>query len=168
LSLEEKVLLLLAVDWWRIPTILRDGKVLVPNVKSSDGPNGARGESYVSSVKATCFPCSTCLGASFDTDVAFQIGRYIALKALLKSAKILLAPTVNMIRSPIAGHNYETFSEDPWALGTLGATYVKGSQSVGVAATPKHFIANDVEKRRRFLLAEVDERTLREIYFLPF
>ncbi|KAF2495026.1 hypothetical protein BU16DRAFT_461709 [Lophium mytilinum] len=168
LSLEEKVSLTSAADWWRTPVIKKNGKILIPHVKTTDGPNGARGESYVSGVKSACFPCSTCVGASFDLETAYRTGKEIALEAISKSANILLAPTVNLIRSPLGGRNHETFSEDPHLLGVMGAAYINGCQSVGVGATPKHFVANDIEKRRRFLTAEIDERTLREVYLLPF
>jgi beta-glucosidase len=120
LSLEEKVALTSAESWWRTEIIWRGDKILVPHIKVAqgrqypyiigcadnllqtiDGPNGARGESYVSGVKSACFPCSTCIGATFDPDIAFQIGKGIAKEAKSKSADILLAPTVNNIRSPL-------------------------------------------------------------------
>lgn len=137
-------------------------------IQTTDGPNGARGESYVSGIKAACFPCSTSLGATFDTDVLFQAGRQIALETKTKAANILLAPTVNVIRSPLGGRNYETYSEDPLVLGTLGAAFINGCQSEGIAATPKHFVANDAENERKTLSVQVDEQTLREIYLYPF
>ncbi|KAF9873873.1 hypothetical protein CkaCkLH20_08607 [Colletotrichum karsti] len=167
LTREEKVSLLAAVDWWRTLTIERDG-VFVPHIKATDGPNGARGESYVSGIKAACFPCGTSLGASFDRDLLYRCGKEIAIEAKSKSANLLLAPTLNVIRSPRGGRNYETYSEDPFVLGSLAAAFVNGCQSEGVAATPKHFVANDTENNRKVLTAEVDEQTLREIYMLPF
>ncbi|BCS30062.1 uncharacterized protein APUU_80365A [Aspergillus puulaauensis] len=99
LTLEEKVSLLAAVDWWRTPVIKRDD-VFVPHIKTTDGPNGARGESYVSGIKAACFPCGSSLGASFDRDLLFRIGQEIAKEAQSKAADVLLAPTLNVIRSP--------------------------------------------------------------------
>ncbi|RSL89783.1 hypothetical protein CEP51_001062 [Fusarium floridanum] len=158
LTLNEKISLLSAVDWWRTPIIEREG-VFVPHLKTTDGPNGARGESYVSGIKAACFPCGTSLGSTFDVDLARQVGVEIAKEAKTKTANILLGPTLNMIRSPLGGRNYETYSEDPVVLGLLAAAF---------SATPKHFVANDAENRRRFLSCEVDEQTLRELYLLPF
>ncbi|KAH8799047.1 glycoside hydrolase superfamily [Xylogone sp. PMI_703] len=168
LTLEEKISLLTGGDWWRTLIIRQNGKKIVPHLKTTDGPNGARGEGYVNGVKSACFPCGTCVGASFDEDLAFEVGKQIGLEALSKSANVLLAPTVNVIRSPLGGRNHECFSEDPFVLGVMGAAYIRGCQSTGVGATVKHFVANDVEKRRRFLTANMDERTLREIYLYPF
>ncbi|RDW61455.1 hypothetical protein BP5796_11347 [Coleophoma crateriformis] len=167
LTLDEKVSLLAAKDWWRTPVIDRDD-VFVPHVKTTDGPNGARGESYVSGIKAACFPCATNLGATFDVKLVHKVGQETAKEAITKSANVLLAPTLNVIRSPLGGRNYETFSEDPTILGHLAAAYINGCQSMGVAATPKHFVANDAENQRRTLSVEVDEQTLREIYLYPF
>lgn len=135
----------------------------------TDGPNGARGESYVSGIKAACFPCGTCLGSTFDTSILERIGAAIAKEAETKSANVLLGPTLNVIRSPLGGRNYETYSEDPLVLGHLAAAYVRGCQSTGrVAATPKHFVANDAENQRTTLSVEVEEQALREIYLKPF
>jgi beta-glucosidase len=100
LTLEEKVSLLSAVDWWRTPVIERDN-VFVPHLKSTDGPNGARGESYVSGIKAACFPSGSCLGATFDTHILTETGRAVAREAKTKSAHVLLAPTLNVVRSPL-------------------------------------------------------------------
>ncbi|KAH7152676.1 glycoside hydrolase superfamily [Dactylonectria macrodidyma] len=168
LTLEEKISLLAGVDWWRTAIIKRDG-VFVPHIKFTDGPNGARGESYVSGIKAACFPCGTSLGSTFDSSLLEKIGAAVAKEAETKSANVLLGPTLNVIRSPLGGRNYETYSEDPLVLGTLAAAYVRGCQSEGkIAATPKHFVANDAENQRTTLSVEVDEQTLREIYLKPF
>ncbi|CRK15433.1 Beta-glucosidase B like protein [Verticillium longisporum] len=168
LTLKEKISLLGGVDWWRTATIDRDG-VFVPHIKFTDGPYGARGESYVSGIKAACFPCGTCLGATFDTAVLEKVGAAVAKEVHTKSAHVLLGPTLNVIRSPLGGRNYETYSEDPLLLGHLAAAYVRGCQADGtVGATPKHFVANDAENQRTKLSVEVDEQTLREIYLKPF
>ncbi|KAF2222789.1 glycoside hydrolase superfamily [Elsinoe ampelina] len=167
LTLEEKVSLLAATDWWRTPAIDRP-EVFVPQIKTTDGPNGARGESYVSGIKAACFPCGTSTGATFDKELLHNIGVHIAKEAKTKSADILLAPTLNVIRHPLGGRNYETYSEDPVVLGKLAAAFVRGCQSQGVPATPKHFVANEAENERKTLSVEVDEQTLREVYLLPF
>ncbi|RYC91499.1 putative beta-glucosidase I [Fusarium oxysporum f. sp. narcissi] len=167
LTVEEKVSLLAAVDWWRTPTIKRDD-VFIPHIKTSDGPNGARGESYVSGITAACFPCSTAIGATFDSEQAYRLGKEIAKETKTKSANVLLAPTMNIIRSPLGGRNYETYSEDPYLIGTLASAFVRGCQSEGIAATPKHFVANDSEKSRTKMTSNIDRQTLREIYMLPF
>lgn len=167
LTLEEKVSLLSAIDWWRTPTIKRDN-VFIPHIKMSDGPNGARGESYVSGITAACFPCSTAVGATFDSEQAFRLGQEIARETKTKSANVLLAPTMNIIRSPLGGRNYETYSEDPYLIGTLASAFVRGCQNEGIAATPKHFVANESEKSRTKMTSNIDRQTLREIYMLPF
>ncbi|KAL4731405.1 hypothetical protein ACLX1H_000371 [Fusarium chlamydosporum] len=167
LTIEEKVSLLSAVDWWRTPTIKRDN-VFVPHIKMSDGPNGARGESYVSGITAACFPCSTAVGASFDKQLAYRLGEEIAKETVTKSANVLLAPTMNIIRSPLGGRNYETYSEDPYLIGTVASAFVRGCQSQGIAATPKHFVANESERARTKMTSNIDMQTLREIYMLPF
>ncbi|RAH50750.1 glycoside hydrolase family 3 protein [Aspergillus brunneoviolaceus CBS 621.78] len=167
LTRDEKISLLAAADWWRTQVIKRDD-VFVPHVKFTDGHNGARGESYVSGIKAACFPCGTSLGATFDRELLFRTGKEIAREAQTKAANVLLAPTMNVIRSPRGGRNYETYSEDPFVLGALAAAFVNGCQSIGIAATPKHYVANDTENNRKLLTADIDEQTLREIYMLPF
>ncbi|KAL4806313.1 glycoside hydrolase superfamily [Aspergillus unguis] len=183
LTLEEKVSLLAAVDWWRTPVIQRDD-VFVPHIKSTDGPNGARGESYVSGIKAACFPCGSSLGASYNRDVLFRTGQEIAKEAKTKAACAACSyferypvsegyvssssDRLRMILTVRGGRNYETYSEDPFVLGTLAAAFINGCQSEGIAATPKHFVANDTENNRTKLSAEIDEQTLREIYMLPF
>ncbi|KAF2494799.1 glycoside hydrolase [Lophium mytilinum] len=167
LTLEEKVSLLAGADWWRTVRIEREG-VFVPQVKTSDGPNGARGESYVSGVRAACFPSSSNLGSTFDTELLFRIGQELAEETKSKSADVLLAPTINVVRSPLGGRNYETYGEDPFLLGKLGAACVNGIQSRGVGATPKHYVANEAENKRRTLDVRLSESTLREVYLYPF
>ncbi|KAK2686064.1 hypothetical protein QWA68_015302 [Fusarium oxysporum] len=110
LTVEEKVSLLAAVDWWRTLTIKR-GNVFIPYIKMSDGPNGARGESYISGITAACFPSSTAVRATFDLEQAYRLGKEIARETKTKSANVLLAP-MNIISSPLGGQNYETYSED--------------------------------------------------------
>lgn len=119
-------------------------------------------------MRAACFPCATNLGATFDVGIAHRVGLEVAKEAKTKSAHVLLGPTLNLVRSPLGGRNYETFSEDPVVLGNLSGAYVQGCESQGIAATPKHFVANDAENQRKKLSVEVDEQTLREIYLLPF
>lgn len=108
------------------------------------------------------------MGASFDIQLLHDIGKSIAKEAITKSASVLLAPTLNVIRHPLGGRNYETYSEDPVVLGKLAAAFVEGCQTQNIAATPKHFVANEAENQRKTLSVEIDEQTLREIYLLPF
>lgn len=122
----------------------------------------------MSGIKAACFPNGTSVGATFDVDLARRIGGAVAREAKSKSANVLLAPTLNVIRHPLGGRNYETYSEDPLVLGLLAAAYVTGCQAEGIAATPKHFVANEAEDERTTTSVEVDEQTLREIYLRPF
>ncbi|KAF2458814.1 glycoside hydrolase superfamily [Lineolata rhizophorae] len=168
LTLEEKVSLLSGVDWWRTARIERDG-VFVPQLKTSDGPNGARGESYVSGVRAACFPSECNLGSTFDTELLYKVGQELAEETKSKSANVLLAPTMNVVRSPLGGRNHETYGEDPFLLGALGSACVNaGIQSRGVGATPKHYVANEAEDQRRTLDVQVSEAALREVYLYPF
>ncbi|KAL1954053.1 hypothetical protein VTO42DRAFT_1787 [Malbranchea cinnamomea] len=167
LTLEEKVGLLSGADWWRTVRIDREG-VFVPQIKVSDGPNGARGESYVSGVRAACFPSESTLGGTFDTDLIYRIGQAFADECKSKSASVLLAPTLNVVRSPLGGRNHETYGEDPFLLGKLGAACVNGLQSRGIGATPKHFVANEAENLRRTLDVRIRDFALRELYLYPF
>ncbi|KAI9046365.1 uncharacterized protein KD926_004205 [Aspergillus affinis] len=163
LTLEEKVSLLATVNRWRTPVFQRDG-VFVPHIKATDGPNGARGESYVSGIKAACFPCATSLGATFDRPLVYRVGEEVAKEAKKKAANVLLAPTLNVIRSPLGGRNYETYSEDPLVLGELASEFVKDMEHSGYS----HLVAHSCSRTSGRLSAEIDEQTLRKIYLLPF
>ena len=134
----------------------------------TDGPNGARGDVFEDGAKAACFPCTTLMAATFDKELLYAVGIEIAKDAKSKSADVLLAPTCNIIRSPLGGRSFESFSEDPHLSGILGSSFINGVQSQGVAATPKHFTCNEVEKDRRIVDSIVSERALREIYLYPF
>lgn len=137
---------------------------------TTDGPNGARGSSLFGSgeARATCLPCGSALGATWDPDLVEELGVLLGREARTKAARALLAPTVNLHRSPLAGRNFECFSEDPLLSGVLAAAYVRGVQSQGVMATVKHFVANEAETDRRTSNSVVDERALRELYLVPF
>ncbi|GJJ11758.1 hypothetical protein Clacol_005996 [Clathrus columnatus] len=165
LTKEEKIHLLAAPDWWHTQPIARLG---IPSAKMSDGPNGVRGESFFLLSPAQCLPCSTSLASTFDTELINATGAFLAEEAKLKSATILLAPTCNIQRSPLGGRSFESFSEDPFLSGTCAAAYVNGLQSNGVAATIKHFVANDQEHERMGSSSNLSERALREIYLYPF
>ncbi|KAI0070502.1 glycoside hydrolase family 3 protein [Panus rudis PR-1116 ss-1] len=169
LSVAQKIKLLTGLGWWHTEPIPQHG---VPSVRMSDGPNGVRGTRFFNGVPSNCFPSSTGLGSSFDIDLAQRIGVALGDESKAKGVHILLGPTVNTQRSPLGGRGFESFSEDPQLNGLIAAAYVKGLQSTGVAATIKHFAANDQEYQRYEILSLwqsiVSERALREIYFKPF
>ena len=113
-------------------------------------------------------PCGSALGATWDPDLVEQVGALVGREARTKGARVLLAPTVNIHRSPLAGRNFECYSEDPLLAGRMAAGFVRGAQSQGVATTVKHFVGNDAEFERYTISSEIDERALREIYLRPF
>lgn len=165
LSLEEQVSLLRAADFWRTVPILSKG---ISSIKTSDGPNGARGAIFKAGTKAALFPCGISLAASWNTDLLCEVGQHLAEEVKARSAHVLLAPTVCLHRGPLGGRNFESFSEDPFLTGKLAACYIKGVQRNGVAATIKHFVANEEETDRMNVDVRVDERALRELYLRPF
>ena len=167
LTLEEKAQLTAGRDMWTTVPVERLG---VPPVRMTDGPNGARGSSMFGAAEttATCVPCGTALAATWDRDLVERVGRLLGAEARAKGARILLAPTVNLHRSPLAGRNFECFSEDPLLAGRIAAAYVDGVQSQGVVATVKHLAGNETEFQRYTLNSLIDDRALREIYLLPF
>jgi beta-glucosidase len=168
LTLDEKAALTAGVTAWSTAAVERAG---IPSVVVSDGPAGARGPlipGVGKQVATLCIPCGSALGATWDPDLVEQLGVALGRQARSKAARVLLAPTVNMHRSPLAGRNFECFSEDPLLAGRLAAAYVRGVQSQGVATTVKHFAGNDAEFERTTINSVIDERTLREIYLRPF
>lgn len=162
LTIEQKVMLLAGADTWH--TAVLPG---VPVLRCSDGPAGVRGTSFNGPPSAS-FPCGTALGSTFDPDLVEEIGRALGREARSKGAHVLLAPTVNLHRTPIGGRNFECMSEDPTLTAHLAAAYIRGVQSQRVAACIKHYVANDTEHERMSISSEVDERTLRELYLVPF
>ncbi len=165
LSLEEKVGLMSGRDMWTNHAVERLG---IAAMKVSDGPNGVRGRHFEGFTTAASFPCGSALGATFDPALVEEVGRAIGRELESKGAQLLLAPTINIHRSPLAGRNFECYSEDPHLSGRIAVAYVKGVQSQGVGATLKHYVCNDSEFERHTISSEVDERTLREIYLAPF
>jgi beta-glucosidase len=166
LTLDEKAALTAGVDMWSTASIPRLG---IPSVRLTDGPNGARGtRPGPAGPTATCVPCGSALGATWDPDLVERVGALVGREARAMGARVLLAPTVNVHRSPLAGRNFECYSEDPLLAGRVAAAYVRGAQSRGVATTVKHFVGNDAEFERYTISSEIDERALREIYLRPF
>lgn len=166
MTLEEQVALLAGADFWTTVAVERLG---IPKIKVTDGPNGARGGgSLVGGVKSACFPAAIGIGAAWNPDLVREMGVALAEEAKTKSARVLLAPTVNIHRSGLNGRNFECYSEDPMLTSALAIAYIEGVQSQGIAATIKHFVANDSEVERQTMSSDLDERTLREIYLPPF
>ncbi len=166
LTLEEKRELIGGASFWYTNGSDRLG---IPVVKVTDGPNGSRGDGPLGTGTATaCIPSGACLGATWDVGLVEELGRLLGEESVAKAAHVLLAPTINLHRSPKGGRNFECYSEDPLLTGKLAAAFVRGVQSQGVATTAKHFVANDSEFERHTIDSQVDERTLREVALLPF
>ncbi len=165
LSLEEKVLLLTGRDFWTTWPLEAIGlrRILV-----SDGPSGVRGEVWDERDPSLNLPSATALAAAWDPDLARRYGAAAAVEARRKGVDVVLGPTINLHRSPLGGRHFECFSEDPVLTSDLAAAYVSGVQDNGVAATPKHYIANDFETDRFTVDVRADDRTLRELYLLAF
>ena len=164
LTLSEKVALAAGSDVWHTTPVERLG---IGRMKLSDGPSGVRGGSSSLGTSAV-FPCGIALGATWDVDLLERIGSVMAEEAKTKGVHVVLGPTINIHRHPLGGRHFECYSEDPILTGRLAAGLVRGMQSHGVGATPKHFVCNDSEIERMTISSEVDSRTLREIYLRPF
>ncbi len=138
-------------------------------LKVTDGPVGARGDGLTGSGTPTLLlPCGTAMAATFDPDLIRRGGEALGTETRDKGARMLLAPTVNVHRTPLAGRNFECFSEDPHLSARMAVAYIEGVQSQGVSACIKHFVANDQEEERNTIEVVVDERALREIYLPAF
>lgn len=172
MTLEEKAAFLSGKGEWES----RDLKRLnIPSVFFADGPHGIRKQAGAGdhlglneSLPATCFPTAASVANSWDESLGEEIGRALGEEALVQDVNILLGPGLNIKRSPLCGRNFEYFSEDPYLAGKMAASYVKGIQSQGLSACPKHFAVNSQELRRMAMNAVLDERTLREIYLTGF
>ena len=165
MTLEEKISILAGVDLWRTVPIPRLG---IPQIKVTDGPNGARGAWGNLGPTSDLIPVGIALGATWNTELMEKIGAILAEEIKAKGAHILLAPTVNIHRTPIAGRNFECYSEDPFLSGRMATAYIRGIQSNGAGACIKHFVCNDQDFERRTMSAQVEERPLHEIYLEPF
>lgn len=165
LSVEQKVQLMTGADIWSLHPIPDIG---LRRLVTSDGPAGVRGETWDERSPSANVPSPTALAASWDPVRVERMGRLLASEARRKGVDVLLAPTVNLHRTPYGGRHFECFSEDPELTALIGTAYVQGLQAEGVAATVKHFVANDSETDRFSVNALVDERVLRELYLMPF
>jgi beta-glucosidase len=164
LTVEQKVDLVAGADMWHTAGFAEPP---VPPIRTSDGPAGVRGTSW-DGVRSASFPCGSALGATWDPELVRQVGRALGREARSKHVHVVLAPTVNLHRTPIGGRNFECFSEDPVLTAELAVAYIEGLQGEGVAACVKHFVGNDTEFERMTISSEIDERTLRELYLVPF
>lgn len=172
LTLEEKAGLCSGADFWHTKAVERLG---IPAVMVSDGPHGLRKQDEAGdhlgindSIRAVCFPAGCALASSFDRDLAKRMGAAIGNECQAENVSTILGPAVNIKRSPLCGRNFEYYSEDPFAASEISGAFIQGVQSRNVGTSLKHFLANNQEKRRMTNSSDVDERTLREIYMVPF
>ncbi|MEA3441038.1 MAG: glycoside hydrolase family 3 N-terminal domain-containing protein [Chloroflexota bacterium] len=161
LTLKEKISLLAGADLWNTAPVERLG---IPGIKVSDGPIGVRGAQGSIGPPSTCFPAPIAMAATWNTQLIQRIGVALGEESRVKGVHILLAPMVNIHRTPLNGRHFECFSEDPYLTSRMAAAYVSGVQSEGVGTCIKHFVCNDSEYQRRSMSSEVGERALREIF----
>lgn len=172
MTLEEKASLCSGRDMWHTKAIERLG---IPSVMMCDGPHGLRKQdsSGVStnlnvSVDAICFPTASATASSWDKSLLYTLGQAIGEEAVAENVAMVLGPGTNIKRSPLCGRNFEYFSEDPYLAGMLSASFIDGVQSKNIGTSIKHYCANNQETYRMTINSVVDERTLRELYLLPF
>ncbi len=172
MTIEEKAAFLSGKGEWETRDFERLG---IPSIFCSDGPHGIRKQAGAGdhlglneSLPATCFPTAATIANSWDEDLGESLGETLGEEAMALGVNVLLGPGLNIKRSPLCGRNFEYFSEDPYLAGKMAASYVRGIQSQGVYACPKHFAVNSQELRRMAMNSVVDERTLREIYLTGF
>ena len=170
MTLEEKAALCTGASAWTTTPVERLG---VPELTCSDGPHGIRRLADVhslgeKSLPATCFPTASCSASTWDVALLGELGAALGEEAIALKVDVVLGPGVNMKRSPLGGRNFEYFSEDPYLAGELAVSFINGVQSKGVGVSLKHYAANNQEFQRFSISAEVDERTLREIYLPAF
>ena len=172
MTLEEKASLCSAADAWHTKRIDR---LNLPSAMVSDGPHGLRKEDdspahfgLLDSIEAICFPTASALACSFDRELIENVGNALGKECQSEDISVLLGPGINMKRSPLCGRNFEYFSEDPYLAGEMGAAFVNGVQKNDIGTSLKHFAANNQEWRRMSISAEIDERTLNEIYLTAF
>jgi beta-glucosidase len=170
MTLEEKAALCTGASAWSTTPVEHLG---VPEMIVADGPHGVRRLADIHSIArqslpATCFPTASCSASTWDVDLIRQMGEALAEECIALNVDVLLGPGANMKRSPLCGRNFEYFSEDPYLAGEMAGSFIKGLQSKGVGASLKHYAANNQEFERLSISAEVDERTLRELYLPAF
>jgi beta-glucosidase len=164
LTLAEQVSLLAGRNIWETAAVDRAG---IPSIRVTDGPVGARGTDFNGPASVNV-PCGTSMAATFDPTLIEEVGHLLGKETLAKGARVLLAPTVNLHRTPVGGRNFECLSEDPYLTAEIAVAYVTGLQAEGVASCIKHFVGNDTEFERNTIDSRIDEKTLRELYLVPF
>lgn len=173
MSLEEKALMMSGKNVWQTQDFPQYG---IPSMMQSDGPHGMRTQlpgacdhlGIHGSMPATCFPTAAAVANTWDESLIEEMGRILGEEAVSMGVHVVLGPGLNIKRSPLCGRNFEYYSEDPYHAGKMAAALIKGIQSYGISACPKHFAANSQELRRMAMNSVVDERTLREIYLTGF
>ncbi|NIA52381.1 glycoside hydrolase family 3 protein [Massilia sp. TW-1] len=165
LTLDEMATLTAGVSMWSTATVPHAG---VPSLAMADGPMGVAGPRVDERDVSLLTPAPVALGASWDRELVQRVGRLVGGEAIRRKVDLMLAPNLNLARSPLAGRAFEYFSEDPLLCGRLGAAWIQGCQFVGTGAVAKHLVCNDSETARDSMNAVVDERTLREVYLAPF
>ncbi|MHB8128000.1 MAG: glycoside hydrolase family 3 C-terminal domain-containing protein [Mobilitalea sp.] len=172
MTLDEKASLLSGKDFWHTHSVDR---LNIPNMALADGPHGLRKQAdegdhlgLVEGVKATCFPTSATISNSWDVSLGVKIGVGLGEEAVSEKVNVILGPGLNIKRNPLCGRNFEYFSEDPYLSGKMASGYIKGIQSCGISACPKHFAANNQEYLRMTSDSIIDDRTLHEIYLTGF
>ncbi len=165
LSLDQAAMLTAGAAMWASHAV---PEADIPAFTMSDGPMGIASGKVDERDIARLSPCATALGASWNVDLARRVGALVGQEAALRGMDAVLAPNLNLARSPLAGRAFEYFSEDPLLAGVLGAAWISGLQASGTAAVAKHMVCNDSETARDQVDVQVDERTLREVYLLPF
>jgi len=170
LTLEEKLQLLTGKNNWETVAVERLG---IPSIFVSDGPHGLRKmvvdeNGNYQTLKSTCFPTASAMAATWNPELAYEVGECIAEECQAENVDIILGPGVNIKRTPLCGRNFEYFSEDPYLAGEMAAAYINGVQSRNVGTSLKHYAANNQEYDRHHISSEVDIRALREIYLKPF
>ena len=165
LTLEQKVRLLTGADSWALHG---ESAVGLRPLITSDGPAGVRGTRFDPSNPSTSLPCPVGIAATWDVELVEQIATALGREARSKGVDVLLAPTMNIIRTPLSGRGFECFSEDPLLTSRIAVAYVRGVQRSGVGATAKHYVGNDSETERRSYVARISEGVLRELYLPPF
>ncbi len=172
MSLEEKASLLSGKDFWQTQDIKKHG---IPSIFLADGPHGMRKQAVAAdhlglneSLNATCFPTAVSMASSWNDSLGEELGKRLGTEAVSQRVNVVLGPGTNIKRNPRCGRNFEYFSEDPYLAGKMAAAYIRGIQSNGISACVKHFAANNQEHRRLVNDSIIDEKTLREIYLMPF
>src|SRR5260221_2396234 len=166
MTLEEKAALCTGASAWTTHKVERLG---IPQMMVTDGPHGVRRVPNVNSMSeqslpATCFPTASCLASTWNTELIGELGQALGEECVALNVDVVLGPSNNMKRTPLCGRNFEYYSEDPYLSGEVASSFINGVQSKGVGTSLKHYAANNQEFQRLSIDANVDERTLREIY----